>query len=79
MSVTAAVFHPEISPLNDHAPWNMYLEVGRQGWAGGPSCNTAEDGKEDKREKWEGHSHKGIGKRRQGGEAGVRVGGGERQ
>ncbi len=34
MSVTAAVFHPEISPLNDDAPANMYLQVGRQGWAG---------------------------------------------
>ena len=34
MLVTAAVFHPEISPLNDDASRNMYLEVGDQGWAG---------------------------------------------
>ena len=34
MSVTAPVFHPEISPLSDDAPTNMYLQVGRQGWAG---------------------------------------------
>ena len=34
MFVTAAVFHPEISPLNDDAPENMPLQVGRQGWAG---------------------------------------------
>ena len=34
MFVMAAVFHPEISPLNDNASLNMYLGVARQGRAG---------------------------------------------
>ncbi len=33
MFVTAAVFHREISPLNEDAPKKMFLGVGRQGWA----------------------------------------------
>jgi hypothetical protein len=34
MFVTAAVFHPEMSPLNKYADANMCLAVGCQGWAG---------------------------------------------
>jgi hypothetical protein len=34
MLVTAAVFHPDTSPLNDDAPSNMPLKQGRQACAG---------------------------------------------
>ncbi len=34
MLMTAAVFHPEMSPLNEDALVNMYLGAGCQGWAG---------------------------------------------